>query len=384
MKNKHWLFLAGLTLVTLSTASASNGQPSNPIRRIPGGLRPSQTVPIVPGAVNVAPIYRQREQLASPTLRRELDNIRSAIRTNSYTFQVGNTEVSDRPLSELAGSVPPPDLEQRSVSQNQIAVEAIRRDTEEVAEYRRLNPQIQLPEFAILRGCVASRRTFDWRTLGKVTPVRNQGGCGSCWAFATLGAWESNNLIRNGLNADASEQHIVNARTYGTCSGGWWAFDFLRQPSGNGTATEAAVPYTATNGTFDSAVPTPNKAVTWGYVSTSTIPSVAEIKAAVCKYGALAVAVRVTSAFQHYTGGVFNERDGGNVNHGVTLIGWDDNKQAWLIKNSWGTGWGEDGYMWINYNSNSIGYRAAWVQARNIRVFDTLRLRRVIPRIPPQ
>jgi cathepsin L len=98
----------------------------------------------------------------------------------------------------------------------------------------------------------------------------------------------------------------------------------------------------------------------------------------------LAVAVRVTSAFQHYTGGVFNERDGGNVNHGVTLIGWDDNKQAWLIKNSWGTGWGEDGYMWINYNSNSIGYRAAWVQARNIRVFDTLRLRRVIPRIPPQ
>jgi hypothetical protein len=75
------------------------------------------------------------------------------------------------------------------------------------------------------------------------------------------------------------------------------------------------------------------------------------------------VAVEVTNAFRAYTGGVFNESSTGDVNHGVTLIGWDDAKQAWRIKNSWGPGWGESGYMWIDYQSNSIGYGASWVQA---------------------
>lgn len=84
-----------------------------------------------------------------------------------------------------------------------------------------------------------------------------------------------------------------------------------------------------------------------------------------CKNGPLAVAVNVTANFQSYTSGVFNENDNSGINHGVTLIGWDDNRNAWLIKNSWGTNWGDNGYMWINYNSNNIGYAAAWVKAKN-------------------
>ena len=71
----------------------------------------------------------------------------------------------------------------------------------------------------------------------------------------------------------------------------------------------------------------------------------------------------VTNLFQAYTTGVFNENASSNVNHMVTLVGWDDDLQAWLIKNSWGEYWGENGYMWINYFSNKIGYGAAWVQA---------------------
>jgi len=90
-----------------------------------------------------------------------------------------------------------------------------------------------------------------------------------------------------------------------------------------------------------------------------------KLKQALCRYGPLAVAVRATRLFQAYKSGVFNERDTGKVNHGVTLIGWDDNKEAWLIKNSWGTGWGEKGYMWIVYYSNSIGYGASWVEAKS-------------------
>jgi hypothetical protein len=60
---------------------------------------------------------------------------------------------------------------------------------------------------------------------------------------------------------------------------------------------------------------------------------------------------------------VFNEGSEAKVNHGVTLVGWDDNKKAWRIRNSWGDGWGESGFMWIAYNCNKIGYGASWVQA---------------------
>jgi hypothetical protein len=96
------------------------------------------------------------------------------------------------------------------------------------------------------------------------------------------------------------------------------------------------------------------------------------LKDALCKFGPLAVTVLATDAFQAYTGGdIFNECASGDINHAVTLIGWDDDKQAWLIKNSWGTGWGdtcgygsERGYMWIAYGCNKIGAYAAWVYAQ--------------------
>src|SRR5262249_6084435 len=109
------------------------------------------------------------------------------------------------------------------------------------------------------------------------------------------------------------------------------------------------------------------RAVNWGYVNASVdIPSVSEIKHAVVNHGPLSVAVNATGAFQAYNGGVFNENDPGGINHCVLITGWDEDKKAWHVKNSWGTGWGEKGYIWIHYNSNKIGYRAAWVTAHCI------------------
>src|SRR5262249_39263695 len=117
------------------------------------------------------------------------------------------------------------------------------------------------------------------------------------------------------------------------------------------------------------------KALTWDYVNypPDKIPTVPQLKTALLEHGPLVVLVRVTDAFKAYRGGVFNERERGEVNHAVTLIGWDDSKKAWLIQNSWGSDWGTKirldntdfgGFMWIAWNSNSVGKYAAWLDAK--------------------
>jgi len=103
----------------------------------------------------------------------------------------------------------------------------------------------------------------------------------------------------------------------------------------------------------------------WGYIDFWTPrPSVQQLKQAIAEHGPLISAVTVTPAFLSYAGGVFNERANFEINHGIVIIGWDDAKHAWLIKNSWGTGWGEGGYMWIDYDSNNIGSYPCWVEAK--------------------
>jgi cathepsin L len=213
------------------------------------------------------------------------------------------------------------------------------------------------------------------RKQGKVTPIRNQASCGSCWDFAACAAWEVSNLIRNGSSVDLSEQQILTCSGGGTCAGGWYmpVFDWMIS---HGVCGESACPYTHADNTASkaawTALPSPNHAIAWGFVRPDAgIPSVADMKKAICEHGSVAVAFRATAGFQSYVGGVFNEHDPGQINHAVLLIGWDDAKQAWLMKNSWGTVWGdtcgygtERGYCWIAYNSNSIGNHAAWVDAK--------------------
>jgi hypothetical protein len=98
-----------------------------------------------------------------------------------------------------------------------------------------------------------------------------------------------------------------------------------------------------------------------------SMASPAAIKEALCTHGPVVAAVYATRDFQMYTGGVFNQFEEGNgassINHDVLIIGWDNIKDAWLIKNSWDTSWGDGGFMWIRYRSNWIGYGAAWVDA---------------------
>ncbi|HKQ07146.1 MAG TPA: C1 family peptidase [Blastocatellia bacterium] len=108
-----------------------------------------------------------------------------------------------------------------------------------------------------------------------------------------------------------------------------------------------------------------DRALAWGYVNEKTpdqLPTVAQLKKALIEHGPLAMPIRGDNCFKVYQGGVFNGHNMGFPNHVMVLIGWDDAKQAWLIKNSWGVRWGEKGFAWVAYGSNSIGLGAAWIQ----------------------
>jgi cathepsin L len=330
----------------------------------------------------------QREGKAPPAVKTRLAELRREIKEKNLKFTVGYTEAMDRKIEELAGTVLPPDLPQRASRQNEVAKQRVAEDKAAREAYKQKNPGKKLPEEveqeevqkefmnmnpgaqmpagdqAHASNWLAAPTAWDWRTRRRVTPVRDQMRCGSCWAFATVAAYESSYLIRNNLfAADASEQGVLSCSGAGTCAGGWWAYDYF---IGKGNPTEAVFPYIATNGICKTGAPVTYRAVTYAYVIPSGgVPTVAQMKAALLRYGPLSITVYVSPAFMAYTGGVFNERHPStSINHAITLIGWNDTKGAWLIKNSWGAWWGEKGYMWIAYNSNNVGTGAAWVMAK--------------------
>jgi Papain family cysteine protease len=108
-----------------------------------------------------------------------------------------------------------------------------------------------------------------------------------------------------------------------------------------------------------------DRALAWGYVNEQhpdVLPSVAQFKQALIEHGPLAMPIHGDNCFSVYRGGVFNGHSKGDVNHVMVLIGWDDERRAWLIKNSWGEEWGEQGFGWVAYDSNNIGLYAAWIQ----------------------
>ncbi len=210
---------------------------------------------------------------------------------------------------------------------------------------------------------------FNWCDAGGCTPVRDQGQCGSCWAFGTVGALESAILINDGASKDLSEQYLVSCNMEGWgCDGGWWAHDYHEwkyPPSepGPGAVYEAEFPYTATDSSCDGPYTHYETITDWAFIGNdSSVPATDAIKQAIVDYGPVAAAVCVDSAFQGYTDGVFNPRKPCNqLNHAIVLVGWDDTLGAWRLRNSWGPDWGEDGYMWIAYGKSQVGYSANYV-----------------------
>lgn len=226
-------------------------------------------------------------------------------------------------------------------------------------------------------------RYFNWCQHNKCPPIRDQGWCSSCWAFATVGVMESAVLIArptlNPANVNFSEQFLVscNRRGWGCNVGGWWGHDYhtslpiVGEPMA-GPVGEAAFPYQATNAPCNSPYPHRWQGRVWNYVRPGnpySVPGVDELKQAILQYGPVAVAVRVGPQFNQYTGGVFtvNEASGPHdIDHGVVLVGWNDDAQAWILRNSWGSRWGQSGYMLIRYGVSNVGYGASYVHGARL------------------
>ena len=202
--------------------------------------------------------------------------------------------------------------------------------------------------------------SINWKTKGAVTAVKNQGQCGSCWAFSTTGSIEGADQIAGGALTSLSEQQLMDcSRAEGNqgCNGGLMdnAFKYVEK---NPLETEAEYPYTAksTTRTKCEAKGTGVGHIT-GYNDVK-VDSVPAMKAALMK-GPVSVAIEADkSVFQRYTGGVITSSTcGKNLDHGVLAVGFDtdaDGTEYFLVKNSWGASWGMDGYVKIGAEASNI------------------------------
>ncbi|RLF50537.1 MAG: hypothetical protein DRN24_06375 [Thermoplasmata archaeon] len=270
----------------------------------------------------------------------EITLLQEQAEKEGWTFTVGKNSATDRSLEELCGFIVPEDWWVNA----------------------RFDP-CDTPTFDL-------PKKFDWREQGGCTPIKNQGHCGSCWAFGTVAPLESLIKIDTGEDVDLSEQWLVSCNQDGWgCDGGWWAHDYFQWKTDkcgdSGAVLEKDCPYTASDTSCNCPYPHEYRITGWHFIGDdNSVPSVNAIKNAIYKHGPVSAAVYVTPAFQAYNGGVFNKDEEGRVNHAVVLVGWDDTQGengVWILRNSWGSSWGENGYMRIEYGCCDVGYAACYV-----------------------
>jgi C1A family cysteine protease len=200
---------------------------------------------------------------------------------------------------------------------------------------------------------------FDWRDSGIMTPVKNQGNCGSCWAFGATGAFEAAIKHHDHIEYDLSEQQALSCNIYGSDCDGGWAEPVYELFKRFGAVSETCMPYQAVDG-----VPCTQdqcevvvKLKDWVYVEND----VTAIKEAIL-LGPVTTNFTVYHDFDYYTSGCYQYTSGYyRGEHLVVIVGWDDNAcgtglGAWICKNSWGAVWGDlGGYFYIKWGDCGIG-----------------------------
>jgi len=285
-----------------------------------------------------------------PLTDQDIEKIRENIVKNDLSYTVGINPATDKSIDQLCGLVVPEDWRENAKFVDVFS-----------------------------NGLVGTLETppanLDWRSkTNKFPNIKSQGNCGSCWAFATVGTLECAIAIVDGNKVDLSEQYLVSCNRFGWgCNGGYFAHMYHKDVRGKcsdsdlpGAVLESEYPYTAIDSQCKCNLNHGYLIDDWAYIdSSNSIPTVDAIKQAIYEYGPVSVAVAVDNAFHGYTGGILEGAATVNINHAVILVGWDDDPGYWILRNSWGMGWGEDGYMRIKYGSKNVGFAACFIDYKS-------------------
>merc|ERR1719204_1939935 len=198
-----------------------------------------------------------------------------------------------------------------------------------------------------------AKTSVDWVAKGAVTPVKNQGGCGSCWAFSTTGAIEGRYFIAKGTLNSLSEQDLVDcSKENSGCNGGLMDYAFEFAEGNGGLCSESDYPYLGYRQWRCKDSQCAKEDAITGYSDVRATTAALE---AACDQGPVSIAIEADqSSFQQYSGGVLTAACGNSLDHGVLLVGYgtDGGNDYWKVKNSWGETWGEEGYIRLCRNCN--------------------------------
>ena len=207
---------------------------------------------------------------------------------------------------------------------------------------------------------------FDWRNVDGIdwtTSIKSQGSCGSCVAFAVIGALETvvNIEIDKSIKCDLSEAHLFFCGG-GGCDSGWYTSDAIGYLKGNGVSDETCFPYKPYDMSCTQKCSNwQSRAVKISKGSFIT-PSTSNIKNAIILYGPVITSMKVYDDFHSYRGGVYEHVTGDFDGwHCVSIVGYNHTNRYWICKNSWGTNWGENGWFRIKYGQCNIGDYAAYL-----------------------
>jgi len=209
--------------------------------------------------------------------------------------------------------------------------------------------------------------TVDWRNKNVVSEIKNQGDCGSCWSFSTTGSVEGIHALKSGNLVSLSEQNLMDCSTsYGNngCDGGLMDDAFKYIIANNGVDTEASYPYLGVEGTCHFTAANVGATIT-GFTDVTSGSETALASAVNMQPVSVAIDASHTS-FQLYTSGIYHDIfcSATRLDHGVLAVGYGtdttSSKNYWIVKNSWGTAWGMEGFIYMSKDrDNNCGIATA-------------------------